>query len=89
MGDEYTHKRTVLEGVIWTQRIPLHQPIECKNNCNMGAVCSPFLVGSATTKTGGSNLANVERELEHLTGKYVRVTIEWREPEQAESELIR
>jgi len=36
-----------------------------------------FLTGVAMTETGVSNVANVERDLEMLNGKYVRVVVEY------------
>ena len=67
-------KIVALEGRLKLERIPFHAPIGCDKECKMNLV--PWLCGIAETKTGASNIANLEKYLEMLNGKYVKVTIE-------------
>lgn len=77
-ADEYDHRDVPLEGRLVLEHVPAHLPMECTNQSNCRSPFKPFLVGTAQTDTGASNIANVERMLELLAGREVRVTIEWK-----------
>lgn len=65
----------VLEGKLEVVRADLLRPIECQSNCRMTHLRSP-LCGVAWRKDGVTSIAVIEELLEHLNGKYVRVTVE-------------
>lgn len=67
----------ILEGRLDLERVPYHPPIGCTKSCDMNL--KPFLCGWAWRKDGATNIISLEHFLEHMNGRYVRVTIEFEE----------
>lgn len=75
---DYDHRDVTLEGLLRLQLVPAHLPMECVNEARCLSPFRPFLVGTAETETGASNIGKVNEMLRYLNGREVRVTIEWK-----------
>ena len=82
---EYEKKQVILEGTLELQMLAPLVPFECTNQARCRTPHTGYMVGNATTETGASNVANVERLLWILNGKDVRVTVEWNDTSPSQS----
>lgn len=69
----YTKSSVVLEGKLKVQMQKFFPPISCKHDCEMGS----FLSGVVEREHGITTLYHLDKILEKLNGKEIKLTIEW------------
>ena len=74
-----------MEGQLNIQRLNCLLPIGCDKNCQ---VSQTVLTGGAGTKESWFSLTHLEKVLEGLNGKEIKITIEWNEKESINLSII-
>ncbi len=83
----WQHRSIVMEGQLNASMQQAIKPVMCDKNCDPA---QSFLVAHVARKDGATSFYALERLLEHLNGREVRVTVDWNDlpapPEPSEDE---